>query len=603
MESSTAPASGRRALGAATMAEAFRLTVEDYPERVAVRTNDDEIALTFSQLRDRVDALAGGLAKLGVSKGDTVALMFSNRPEFHIADLAVMTLGATPFSIYSTYSPEQVQYVIQDAAAKVALIEEGHYDQVEGARRLGLDGFETIVVLEGGKGEHSVAWDDVEGSDPDFDPGPHWRNQASDDFLTLIYTSGTTGPPKGVQLTHKNLMAAVENIEDVVQFPDGETRVISWLPHAHIAERAAHHYLPIVFGMTVTTCPNPRDIIGFLPAVRPTWFFAVPRIWEKLRGAMLSGVFTPGSEDREHLDAAIRKVQLEQAGEEVPADVAETAGKGEEKFAQVRAMLGLDEAVAVNAGAAPTPPEVIYFFHAIGIPLGELWGMSETCGAGTVNPPDKIKIGTVGPAVKGVELKLADDGEVLMRSDVVMGGGYRNLPDKTAEAIDDEGWLHTGDIGKLDEDGYLSIVDRKKEIIINAAGKNMSPANIEATIKSVSPLIGNACCIGDAKPYNTALIALDPDFAPMWAQQNGIEDTSLDALKDDEKVREELQEAIDGGNEKLARVEQIKYFTILGDWQPGGDELTPTMKLKRKPIAEKYTAEIDAMYEGRSRPD
>ena len=396
-------------------------------------------------------------------------------------------------------------------------------------------------------------------------------------------------------------MTAVASIEDVVDFPD-ESRVISWLPHAHIAERAAHHYLPVVFGMTVTSCPNPREIIGYLPAVKPTWFFAVPRIWEKLRGAMLGGVFTPGSEDREHLDAAIKAVELQQAGEEVPADVAETAAKGEEKFAQVRGMLGLDEAVAVNAGAAPTPPEVILFFHAVGIPLGELWGMSETCGAGTVNPPDKIKIGTVGPAVRGVEIKLADDGEVLMRSDVVMGGGYRNLPDKTAEAIDDEGWLHTGDIGQIDDDGYLKIVDRKKEIIINAAGKNMSPANIEATVKSASGLIGYACCIGDAKPYNTALIALDADMAPAWASQNGIEDTSLEALADNEKVRAEIQSAVDTANAKLARVEQIKYFTVLSEWMPGGDELTPTMKLKRKPIAEKYREEIAAMYD-KARPE
>jgi long-subunit acyl-CoA synthetase (AMP-forming) len=584
------------------MAEAFRITVEDHPDRVFLRTKDDEISLTFAQVRDRVDALAGGLHKLGVRKGDTVALMFANRPEFNIADLAVMTLGATPFSLYATLSPEQIQYVVQDAGAKIALIEEAHLEQVAGARELGLPELETVVVLEGAKGEGTVAWEDVEGADPDFDPEPHWRGQAPDDLLTLIYTSGTTGPPKGVQLTHKNLMASVATIEDVIQFPDEETRVISWLPHAHIAERAAHHYLPIVFGMTVTACHNPREVVGYLPAVKPTWFFAVPRIWEKLRGAMLSGVFTPGSEDREHLEAAIRKVELEQAGEEVPADVAETAAKGEEKFAQVRGMLGLDEALAVNAGAAPTPPEVILFFHAIGIPLGELWGMSETCGAGTVNPPDKIKIGTVGPPVKGVEIRIADDGEVLMRSEVVMGRGYRNLPDKTAEAIDDEGWLHTGDIGVLDEDGYLKIVDRKKEIIINAAGKNMSPANIEATVKSASPLIGNAAVIGDAKPYNTALIALDPDFAPMWASQNGIDDTDLESLKDNEKVRAELQQAIDAANEKLARVEQVKYFTLLAAWQPGGDELTPTMKLKRKPIAEKYAAEIEAMYD-RAKPE
>ncbi len=596
MASSTLTA-GRRAVEASTMAEAFRLTVANHPDKVAVRTKEDELSLTWSELRDRVDALAGGLRKLGVAKGDTVALMFGNRPEFSIADLAVMTLGATPFSLYQTLSPEQVQYVIGDAGARVALIEQAHLPQVQGARELGLPELETVVVLEGAQGEGTVGWDDVEGSDPDFDPDPHWSEQSPDDLLTLIYTSGTTGPPKGVQLTHRNLMTAVEAIEDIIEFPEGETRVISWLPAAHIAERAAHHYIPIVYAATVTTCPNPREIVAYLPAVRPTWFFAVPRIWEKLRSAMLSGVFTPGSEDREHLDAAMRRVELEQAGEEVPADVAEKADALAEKAAQVRAMLGLDQFLAVNAGAAPTPREVLVFFHALGIPLAELWGMSETCGAGLVNPVGRVKIGTVGLPVKGVEVKLAEDGELLMRSDVVMGGGYRNLPDKTAEAIDSEGWLHTGDIATIDEDGYVAIVDRKKEIIINAAGKNMSPANIEATVKSASPLIGNACVIGDAKPYNTALIVLDADFAPMWASQNGIEDTSLESLAREERMRAALQEAVDAANAKLARVEQVKRFTIVaGDWVPGGDELTPTMKLKRKPILEKYREDIEQLY-------
>ncbi|MEA2294374.1 MAG: long-chain acyl-CoA synthetase [Solirubrobacteraceae bacterium] len=586
-----------RAVDASTMAEAFRRTVAEHGDRVAQRTKDDELSLTWSQLRDRVDALAGGLHKLGVRKGDTVGLMFGNRPEFAIADLAVMTLGATPFSLYQTLSPEQIQYVIGDAGAKVALVEQAHLDQIRSARMLGLPQLETVVVLEGADGAGTLAWDDVEGADPDFDPEPHWTAQEPDDLLTLIYTSGTTGPPKGVQLTHKNLLTAVRNIEDVVQFPPA-SRVISWLPAAHIAERAAHHYLPIVFAMTVTTCPNPRDIVAYLPAVRPTWFFAVPRIWEKLRGGMLAGVFPPGSEDREHLEAAEQKVVLEQRGEPVPPELAEQAAKLDEKAAQVRTMLGLDEVVAVNAGAAPTPREVIVFFHALGVPLAELWGMSETCGAGTVNPPDRVKIGTVGPPIKSVELKLADDGEVLMRSDVVMGRGYRNLPDKTAEALDADGWLHTGDIGQIDADGYLTIVDRKKEIIINAAGKNMSPANIEATVKSASPLIGNACCIGDAKPYNCALIVLDADFAPMWASQHGIEDTALASLARDERLREEIHAAIDQANAKLARVEQIKKFTIVpADWAPGGDELTPTMKLKRKPIAAKYAAEIAAFYD------
>jgi long-subunit acyl-CoA synthetase (AMP-forming) len=223
--------------------------------------------------------------------------------------------------------------------------------------------------------------------------------------------------------------------------------------------------------------------------------------------------------------------------------------------------------------------------------------MSETTGAGTANRREHIKIGTVGPTSPGVEIKLADDGEVLIRGDVVMKG-YRKQPDKTREALDEDGWLQTGDIGELDDEGFLKIVDRKKEIIINAAGKNMSPANIEATVKSASPLIGNACCIGDAKPYNCALIVLDADFAPMWASQHGIEDTALASLARDERLREQIQAAIDQANAKLARVEQIKKFTIVpADWPPGGDELTPTMKLKRKPIADKYAAEIAAFYD------
>jgi long-chain acyl-CoA synthetase len=259
-------------------------------------------------------------------------------------------------------------------------------------------------------------------------------------------------------------------------------------------------------------------------------------------------------------------------------------------------MLGLDEVKAIHVGAAPTSVEVLEFFHAIGLPLAELWGMSETCGAGTVNPPEKIKIGTVGPAAPGVEIKLDTDGEVLIKSDVVMLG-YRNLPDKTAEAMTEDGWLRTGDIGKLDEDGYLTIVDRKKEIIINAAGKNMSPANVESALKSSSSLIGQAACIGDGRSYNTALIVLDSDFAPAWASQHGIEDASLEALAHDEQIREAVQKGVDAANAKLARVEQVKYFTIVeGDWLPGGDELTPTMKLKRKPIDAKYSDAIEAMY-------
>jgi long-chain acyl-CoA synthetase len=583
--STASAASASRAVGAATIAEAFRITAEDHPERVAVRTKDDEVSLTWGELRERVDALARGLHELGVRRGDTVALMLANRPEFHIADLAVMTLGATPYSIYATSSPEQIAYVVGDAGSKVAIVEELFLGQVRAAE---LPALETIVVVEGAHGDRTRAWADIEATPSDLDLEGAWRAIGPDDLATLIYTSGTTGPPKGVQLVHRNLMAAVKGVEELIRFPDG-SKVISWLPSAHIAERMAHHYLPVVYAMTVTCCPNPREVVGYLPAVKPTWFFAVPRIWEKLKAGMEGFLASGegGEQKRAWLDAAMRKVELEQAGEDVPDDVAALAAEGEEQlFGSIRAMLGFDQVAAVNVGAAPTPREVLVFFHAIGVPLAELWGMSETCGAGACNPPEKIKIGTVGPPTPGVEVRLAEDGELLVRSDVVMTG-YRNLPDRTGEALDADGWLHTGDIATLDDDGYISIVDRKKELIINAAGKNMSPANIESELKGASPLIGQACVIGDGRSYNTALIVLDADFAPAWSSQHPGEDA----------IRAAVQAGVDKANDRLSRVEQIKKFTILeDDWAPGGDELTPTMKLKRRPIAEKYAGEIERMY-------
>jgi long-subunit acyl-CoA synthetase (AMP-forming) len=595
VESSTAP---QRAVDAATIAEAFRITSSQRENEVAVRTKDDEISWTWGELRERVDALAGGLHELGLKKGDTIALMLGNRPEFHLADLAAMMVGATPFSIYMTYAPNQIEYVVSDAGARILITEQAYLDNVLEARRT-LPDLEHVIVIDGDAPEGTLPVADVSARASSFDVEASIAALAPDDVLTLIYTSGTTGPPKGVELAHRNLLSAVSGIEEIVEFPEG-ARVISWLPNAHIAERAAHHYLPIVFGFQVTTCPNPRDIVSFLPSVRPHWFFAVPRIWEKLKAGLEAMVAGQPEEQRARaqgaLDAAVQKVRLEQAGEPVPEALAAAVAQADaEMFAGLRTMLGLDQVVAINVGAAPTPVEVLEFFHAIGLPLSELWGMSETCGGGAVNPPEKIKIGTVGPATPGCELKLADDGELLIRGGMVMLG-YRGLPEKTAETIDADGWLATGDIAQIDEDGYVKIVDRKKEIIINAAGKNMSPANIEATLKSSSPLIGNAVCIGDAKPYNTALIVLDADFAPAWAAQQGIEAT-LEELAGNDQLREAIQAGVDAANAKLARVEQIKRFVIVeGDWLPGGDELTPTMKLKRKPIAEKYAGDIGDMY-------
>jgi long-subunit acyl-CoA synthetase (AMP-forming) len=597
MEETTQP---RGAVGAATIAEAFRITAADRVDDVAFRTKGDEVAWTWGELRERVDALAAGLAGLGLKRGDTVALLLGNRPEFHLCDLAVVTAGGTPFSIYMQYGPEQIRYVVTDAGARMIITEQQFLGNVLEARKE-LGDLERVIVLDGEAPEGVLTLDEVVAApDPDFDVDASVAQIGPQDVLTIIYTSGTTGPPKGVQLSHRNLLTAVAGVEELIDLPS-DARVISWLPSAHVAERNAHHYIPIVYGLQVTCCDNPREILAYLPEVRPSWFFAVPRIWEKLKAGLEAMVAGQPDEQRDRTQAALRdateKVRLEQRGEAVPADLAARVQEADrEIFAGLRTMLGLDEVKAIHVGAAPTPVEVLEFFHAIGLPLAELWGMSETCGAGAVNPPEKIKIGTVGPPAPGVELKLDSDGEVLIKSDVVMLG-YRNLPDKTAEAMTDDGWLRTGDIGQFDDDGYLKIIDRKKEIIINAAGKNMSPANVEAALKASSALIGQAACIGDGRSYNTALIVLDSDFAPAWAAQHGIEDASLEALAHNDAMRAAVQEGVDAANAKLARVEQIKKFTIVeGDWLPGGDELTPTMKLKRKPIDAKYADAIEAMY-------
>ena len=577
----TTERAGRPAgLQAATVAEAFQATANAHPDRVALRTRGDEFSITWREYAERVEATAAGLAGLGLGRGDTLAIMLTNRPEFHWFDSAALHLGATPFSLYNTYTTEQIQYQVKDAGARILVTEKAFAERAEG-----LEGLSHLLVVDD---ENAAPVEENAAADFDFDAA--WRAVEPDDLLTLIYTSGTTGPPKGVQLTHANLVAGINGFDEVIAFPD-EGRVVSWLPMAHIAERACSHYLPMFVGFSTTCCPDPRQVVVYLPEVRPSWFFAVPRIWEKLKAAIEAGIEAEEDQEKKQatkwaLDVGLKKVRAEQAGQAVDDELAAEHAKADELvLSKIRERLGLDQVESVNVGAAPTPREVIEFFHAIGIPLAELWGMSETSGYGTCNPPDKIKIGSVGPPSPGAEIQLADDGEVLIRGPFIMTG-YRNQPDKTSETIDEEGWLHTGDIGEIDEDGYVRLVDRKKELIINAGGKNMSPANIEAKIKASSPVIGQAIAVGDGKPYNVALITLDPDVAPAFEKQNGH-----DALI------AEVARGVQAANEQMARVEQIKKYKLLDEeWQPGGDELTPTMKLKRKPIHEKYRREIEELY-------
>jgi long-chain acyl-CoA synthetase len=600
-QAKTKVAEPKAGLHAQTMAEALAQTVRAHPDRIALRTKGGQLELTFGEYGQKVEHFALGLAKLGLERGQTFALMLINRIEFHIADAAAMSLGATPFSLYATLAPEQIAYQLQDAGARVVVTEPVFLDRVKEAAA-SLPERPRIIVVGGGDADDAVLpFEQV--PETEGDPAAVQQARAAiepDDLVTLIYTSGTTGPPKGVQIAHSNVMAAVRAFDEMIKFPEG-ARVVSYLPMAHIAERMVGHYLPAALGHTVTCCSDPREVLSYLPEVKPTWFFAVPRIWEKLKAGIEAMVESEQDETRKQalkwaMEVGHKKVRLERAGERIPEELDADHRKADEQvLSKLRAKLGLDEAEVVVTGAAPTPISVLEFMHAIGIPLGEVWGLSESTGTGAAHRPDNIKIGTVGETSPGMEMKLAADGEVLLRGPMVMKG-YRNMPEKTDEAIDDEGWLHTGDIGELDDEGFLRIVDRKKELIITAGGKNISPANLEAKLKA-HPLVGSACVIGDQRPYLSALVVLDPDVAPVWAKQQGIYDASLEELAQNESLRGEIQKAVDAVNEHVSKAEGIKKFTVLGnEWQPGGEELTPTMKLKRKPVAEKYSREIEAMY-------
>ncbi|WP_026909896.1 AMP-dependent synthetase/ligase [Patulibacter minatonensis] len=590
-------------IAGATLHEVFAARVARHPDDVFVRDGGTGEELTWAQVDARMRRVASGLAGLGVARGDRVALMLPNAPVFSVCDLAVVGLGAVPVSVYGTASPEQIAHVVGDAGVDVLVCDAATLPRVRASRESS-GAPRRIVVVDGeadeAAGETTLASLE-DGTVPDVDLDAETARSTPDDLLTMIYTSGTTGPPKGVELTHDNLLGGMRAMSSVVGLREGG-RVISWLPAAHIAERGAHYYAPLLWGLEVTTCADPRTIANVLPAVRPTWFFAVPRIWEKLKAAVEAGFASQPDAVRDAARAAVargvERVELEQAGDPVPDDLRAACTEDDERiFAGLRAKLGLDAAHAVNAGSAPIPRDVVVFFHAIGLPVGEIWGMSEACACGTVNAPGATRIGSVGRPLPGIELRLEDDGEILLRGRPLMRG-YRGLSEKTRESMTDDGYFRTGDVGRIDEDGYLFIVDRKKELIINSSGKNMSPANIESALKSQTPLIGQAVAIGDGRPYVTALLVLDPDAVAARARERG-EEPDLEALASDAGLRAELQEAVDAGNARLARVEHVRRFVVLADqWAPGGDELTPTSKLRRAPIHERYAEEIEGLYRG-----
>ena len=582
-------------VSANSVAEVFQHTAAKAGDRVAIRTLGDTVTWTWSEYAQRVEEMAAAMTAHGVARGDTVGVMLTNRPEFHVIDSAAMHLGAAPFSVYNTSPASLIETLIANSGCRVIFTEVAFLPAVgAAAQTVGID----VVVVDEEEpvfGEGLSTY--LSRRDPAFDFASHWRAVGPDDLLTIIYTSGTTGAPKGVEVTHANMLATLNGYLSAIEFP-AEGRVLSWLPMAHVAERGCSHYLPMTSGYTTTCCPDATQLLPYLQDVHPTWFFAVPRAWEKLRAGMQAMVAGEPDEQKKRaltwgLEVARRRFEAAQQGE-VPADLAAEYEMADEMvLSKMRAAVGLDQLAVANAGAAPSSVEVLAFFHALGIPVSELWGMSESCAAGCVNPPGNIKLGTVGPALPGFEIRTAPDGELLLRGPGVMRG-YRGDPELTAATIDDEGWLHTGDVGTIDDDGYVTIVDRKKEILITSAGKNIAPARVEALVKGASPLIGQVVAVGDGRNYLVALITLDPQMVGAWAGSQGID--PAEAMTSPQ-IQAAVAAAVAKANADLTRPEQIKDFTILhDDWVPGGDELTPTMKLKRKNVMDRYARVIDDLY-------
>jgi long-chain acyl-CoA synthetase len=583
-------------IAGSTLLTAFADTVDKYPDTVAHRWLADGSwhSLTYRQVRERVRDAALGLSALGLRPGEFAAIWSRNRSEATIADYAVMHAGAVPVFIYPTISPDQAADLISHCAATVVIAEPEFLPVLESVQAR-LPQLRALVVLgddrvEAGPADGAAApagetaalgWPELLGlgrAEAERDPGAFdrsWRQVAPGALATLIYTSGTTGRSKGVMITHHNARYAQEATNRVIpaadlQGPDGVSVLVSYLPMAHVTGRSCDHWAPMSRPVTLAYCPDQLRLFEIAAQVHPTALVGIPRVWEKLHAA-LRGVLpdvTPAVVRA--LPAAARQAVLTRTG--------------------------LDQCRLATSGAAPIDPEIVEFFRALGVPLTEGWGMSELTNAATLAPSDSAPAGAVGRAFPGVEVRLGPDHEVLVRGPLVMGGYYQDL-ELTMATIDTDGWLHTGDIGALDSDGFLRIIDRKKELIITSGGKNISPALVEYELQR-HPLIGQACAVGDRRKYVSALVVLDPDAAPAWARAQGIRFDSLACLAHHPAVIAEVERGIAAANKHLARPEQVRRFALLPDeWTAQSGELTPSLKRRRSVIIDRYAKEIEGLYE------
>ncbi len=594
------------------MARLLRRNADEYADLPALASLDepDGETLTWAALRDEVAAVARGLADLGLRARQRMIIMAPSRPEHLIVDLAAANLAAIPCTAYSTLSSDQIRYVVNHSAASVAVLA----GEAELARWWpvldDLPNLEHIVLLDP---------DAAPADDPRFvgfaalrERGAdlHADNPAAferltddikpDDPLSMIYTSGTTGSPKGVVLSHRNAIHEAVALHTLHDSPMHMAN-IAYLPLAHIAERELSIYMPIVHAGHVHTLADPAEIVSALGRVRPNAFFGVPRVWEKMVAGMRNMLAGAPAERRDALTAAGELLRqgyaLRSAGEPVPDELARRIAETDATvLAPVRTMLGLDRLHLASGGAAAIPVEVLHFLAGLGIEVQEVWGLSETTGAVTSNRAGAFRAGTVGRPVADVEVSVADDGELLVRGPIVFLG-YLREDGSIAPATDPDGWFATGDIGSIDEDGFVSITDRKKELLITAGGKNVAPTRIEGLLTE-HPLIGKAIALGDNRPYITALLVLDDEIAPAWAATRGIEASDVAALAAHPEVVAEVDEAVRAANERLARVEQIKRYRLLTDpWSAESGELTPTLKLKRRVISSRYESEIESLYQ------
>jgi long-chain acyl-CoA synthetase len=567
--------------------------------------------ITWQQTREQALQLAAGFAALGLEPGERVALMLPNRVEHVLADLGVMHAGGVPVTVYATLAADQIGYVAADCDARIAVL--------DGAGELArwqpvlatLPGLRKIIVRDAAAcpaGEAYLSWPDFAAlgaaelaARPDA-VASRMAGVRPADPATLLYTSGTTGNPKGVVITHASIL-----YELVTATASGSARPhvrwVSYLPLAHIAERMFTLYLTIYNAGHTYFCHNAATgLVGCIGEVKPTSFFGVPRVWEKIQAGIQALLTAEQDEGRRAavaaaMDTGLRYVQSCQYGQRTSGELAAEFARAEEAVLRpIRSLLGLGDAEVVVSAAAPLPPDVGAFFAGLGMRILDVYGMTETTGAFTTNTPDAFKLGTVGQPVPGMEVRIAADGEILVRGPL-NSPGYLNLPELTADLIDSDGWLHTGDIGSLDADGFLSVLDRKKELIITSGGENISPAAIENLLVA-HPLVGQALAFGDRRPYVVALLTLDGDVAPAWARAHGVDPGSLAALASHPEVLAAVGAAVAAANTKLARVQQVKAWRLLPvEWTAESEELTPTLKLKRRIVHAKYADVIDALYE------